>query len=371
MAYEVRVVSDRRGRREFLRLPFALRRGDMNWVPPVVSEIDRTLDSERNPYFAAASLGLFLGLRDGIPAARLAVVLDRRYEAAYGRKAAWFGFFEAGNDPAEVRVLFDAAEAYARSRGARILEGPFNPNHYSEIGLQVDHFGEAPAFFQPYNPDFYPVLLESLGYRATARLTTMKNPDFARTVRELGGRKRNELGTGDFTVRPARLGDLDRELDILREVNNDAFAGQWPFLPLSREEYAFSAKALRRITRPNLVLIGEHRGRPAAVIHAALDINPLLKTMGGKSGPLSIARFFHGRRRVRNLIVFTIAIKKEFRHTRLFAVMLQALVASGRDFDSIETTWISPGNTAAVAAAEKLGMTRDRSFALYAKELPS
>jgi hypothetical protein len=126
---------------------------------------------------------------------------------------------------------------------------------------------------------------------------------------------------------------------------------------------------MRLITRPSLVLIGEHRGRPAAVVHAALDINPLVKITGGKIGPLSMARFLRGRRRVRNLIVFTIAIKNEYRHTRLFAIMQHALVDSARGFDSIETTWISPDNAAAVAASAKLGMTPDRSFTVYAKEL--
>jgi hypothetical protein len=196
----------------------------------------------------------------------------------------------------------------------------------------------------------------------------MRNAEFARTVRNLGEPRRARRD-GGFTVRPARLRDLVRELDILRDVNNDAFAGQWPFLPLSREEYAFSAKAMRMITRPSLVLIGEHRGRPAAVIHAVLDVNPLLKGMGGRTGPLRIARFLHGRRRIRSLIVFTIAIKKEFRHTRLFGVMLRALVASALDFDSIETTWISPDNQATVAAAVHLGMTPDRSFNVYSKDL--
>ena len=369
MAYEVRTVADRRERRDFLRLPFALYRGDPNWVPPLVREVRRTLDARRTPYFSTASLALFLCRRDGVPAARSAVVINSRHEEKFGERAAFFGFFEAEDDPRAVRLLFRAAEEYARARGARLLEGPFNPNHYSEVGLQIDGFGAPPSFFQPYNPPSYPRLLEGLGYRPIVRLQTMKNPRFAETLRALGSAPPGRKANRDITVRPARLDDLDRELEIIRDVNNDAFADNWHFLPLSREEYAFAAKHMRLVTRPGLVLIGEYRGRPAAVLHAVLDINPLLRGLRGKTGPLRMVRFLCGRRGVRNLIIFSAGIKKQYRHTGVFAAMLQAFAEAARGFEAAETTWISPDNAAAVAAAGTLNMRPDRSFAVYAKEL--
>ena len=51
MSYSVVPVTDKRRLDEFLRLPFALYRGDPLWVPPLVAEVRRTLDPERNPYF--------------------------------------------------------------------------------------------------------------------------------------------------------------------------------------------------------------------------------------------------------------------------------------------------------------------------------
>lgn len=57
MGYTVVPVSDEKRLKEFLRLPFVLYRDDPQWVPPVVSEVRRTLDPKRNPYFANAILG--------------------------------------------------------------------------------------------------------------------------------------------------------------------------------------------------------------------------------------------------------------------------------------------------------------------------
>jgi hypothetical protein len=159
MGYAVVSVSDEKRLKEFLRLPFFLYRDDPHWVPPVVSEVRRTLDTKRNPYFANATLRLFLCYKDGTPTARLAIVIDRLYEDKFGVRTAFFGFFESTNDEEAVRRLFGEAEEVCRAEGVKILEGPFNPNHYSELGLQVDKFETSPSFFQPYNPAYYSALL--------------------------------------------------------------------------------------------------------------------------------------------------------------------------------------------------------------------
>ena len=173
MTYSVVTVSDKWRMAEFLRLPFDLYRNDPLWVAPLTAEVRRTLDPRKNPYFANASLRLFVCYRAALPVARLAVVISRAHQKAFGKRAAFFGFFESVNDEEAVRHLFAEAEMYGRSENADVLEGPFNPHHYSEIGLQIDRFGTAPSFFQPYNPPFYPDLLEKAGFRISARFQTM------------------------------------------------------------------------------------------------------------------------------------------------------------------------------------------------------
>jgi hypothetical protein len=110
-------------------------------VPQVATEVGRTLDPDRNPYFAGAALRLFVCYRDGAPVARLSVTVNPAHERAFGVRAGFFGFFESENDGEAARRLFGEAEAFCRARGATVLEGPFNPHHYSELGLQVDRFG--------------------------------------------------------------------------------------------------------------------------------------------------------------------------------------------------------------------------------------
>jgi len=369
MSYSAAPVSDKKRLNEFLRLPFALYRGDPLWVPPLVAEVRRTLDPERNPYFANAALRLFVCYRDERPVARLAVVISGAHRLAFGVRAAFFGFFESANDEQAVKRLFAEAEAFCRARNVEVLEGPFNPHHYSELGLQIDRFGTGPSFFQPYNPPYYPELLEKAGFRISARLQTMANDELGNDLARRSSALPAATGPNGYTVRSFSLADKARDLELMREVNNEAFAANWHFLPLTPEEYAFSAKFMSFVTRPDLIKFVEHRGRPVAVLHCVLDINPLLRRWNGTAGPVKILRFLRDRRAVKTIILFTVAIRKAYRRTHVSQLLINEFCRMARPFARAETTWMSLDNQSALKGAASLGMKPDKHFAIYAKEL--
>ncbi len=371
MTYSAAPVSDPMRLEEFLRLPFAVYRGDPLWVPPVIGEVRRTLDPGRNPYFSDATLRLFVGYRGGTPVARTAVIINSAHQRTFGVRSAFFGFFESVNDEIAVRRLFDEAETYCRARGVEVLEGPFNPHHYSELGLQVDGFGTAPSFFQTYNPAYYIGLLEKAGFRMSARFQTMRNDDIGPYLDRRYGARAAAPGRNGYTVRSFSLKDKAGDLERIREVNNDAFAANWHFLPLGPEEYAFSAKHLGLVTRPDLIKIVEHRGRPVGVLHCVLDVNPLLRRWKGVPGPVKLIRYLRGRRAVKTIILFTVGIKKEYRLSAVSHLLLAEFRRMARAFERAETTWLAADNRPALKAAESLGMRPDKHFGIYAKELRS
>jgi len=369
MLYSVAPVSDKKRLEEFLGLPFTVYRGDPLWVPPVVGEVRRTLDPERNPYFDNATLRLFVCYRWGVPLARTAIVINRAHQRAFGVRSAFFGFFESANDDDAARHLFAEAAAYCRARGVEVLEGPFNPHHYAELGLQIDSFGTAPSFFQPYNPPYYNELLEKAGFRISTRLLTMKNDDIGNDLRHRFGALAAAPSRNGYSIRSFSLEDRAGDLERIREVNNDAFAENWHFLPLSRGEYAFSAKHLGLVTRPDLIKIVEHRGLPVAVLHCVLDVNPLLRRWKGAAGPVKLIKYLRGRRAVKTLILFTVGVRKDYRHSGVIHLLLAEFCRMAQAFERAETTWMPADNEPVLKAAEGLGMRPDKRFAIYAKEI--
>jgi hypothetical protein len=369
MTYSAVRVSSPGQMKDFLKLPFLVYRDDHSWVAPITSEVRRTLDKKRNPYFTDAGLELFVCYKNSVIAARMAIIINRLHQKKFGEKTAFFGFFESINDPEAVSYLFAQAGAYCAGHGAEVLEGPFNPNHYSELGLQVSHYGTPPAFFQPYNPAYYRHLLRAVGFQPSAVFQTMKNENISEYVQKRYGSLKGSVEVDGYRVRSLSLADLENELERIREVNNDAFSSNWHFLPLSREEYQFSAKFLRLVTRPELVKIIEHQGRPVGVAHCVLDINPLLRKMHGKTGLLKALRFLYGRRKIKTLIIFSVGIKKDYQHTQASRLLLRAFCQTVQKYQVLETTWLSRESSTVMASAEHLGLIPDKQFAIFRKPI--
>jgi hypothetical protein len=353
----------------FLDLPERIYRGDPNYVPPLRAEVRRTLDGRRNPYFAGTSLRLFVCYDDREVVARLAIVLNPRYEERFGVRAAFFGFFEAKNNPAAVSALFASAKAFCRSRGATRLEGPFNPNHYSELGLLVDHFDDPPVFFQTYNPSYYPALLEAEGFAVSALLFTGRNDHVRRFVEQhFSGEAPSVLPAG-YHLRPLDAHRKGEEMETMRKIFNDAFASNWHFLPASKEEYDYAAKYLGLITNPSLVRYVEYRGEQVAVLLCVPDVNPLIRQFKGRRGPLKLLRFLRGRSAQRTVIVYAVGIRQRFQQSRVYPLLLAECARMAAKYDVLECTWISEGNRLAARSAERLGMHPHKHFAIYALPL--
>jgi hypothetical protein len=354
---------------DFINLPFEIYRIDSNWVPPLISELKRTLNQKRNPYFQNATLALFVCYADSEPASRSAVVINSKHKEKFGISIAFFGFFESVNDLNAVKALFNSIEVYCREQKVQIIEGPFNPNHYSEIGIQISKFNIPPSFFQNYNPEYYPQLLNEAGFEVHKIIHTRKREGISSYIRQRYGDNIAVYQSSEYTIRNLIMNDFENELERIRDVFNDAFSDNWNFLPLSKEEYLFAAKYLHLVTKPELITIVEHKGNPVGVLEFVEDVNPLLRHLGGKAGPIKYLRYQRDRKKIRELIIYAVGIKKKYRGTRVYKLLLDAACRTALQCDTLECTWTSDDNVLAVHSAEHMGLERDKEFAIYQKKL--
>jgi hypothetical protein len=368
MSYFVREINCKAGMEDFLSIPGEVYRNDPNHVAPQHSEIKRVLNPLKNPYFTNATLQIYVCYSLGKPACRAIMVINPVHWQKWNRKSAFFGFFESVNDSDAVKYLFEKIEADSRAAGAEYLEGPFNPNHYSELGILLDNFNEPPVFFESHNPPYYPQLLREAGFGELCKFHTLINNNISETV---AGKIKNPAlpsGNKDITVRKFNIFRFKRDLEILRDINNDAFENNWYFLPLSQEEYKFSAKFLFLVTVPGLILIAEYMGKPVGALQCVINFNSLIKSFNGRIMPWDLPWLFIQRRKVKELVIFTGAIKKAFRDKRVFAALFSNALKIFRNYSTLSTTWISDENLGA-HLARLLGLKTDKNFAVFSKQL--
>ena len=368
MSFIVKEITIQEGIEDFLLIPSEIYRDDPNWIAPQHSELLRVLDPLKNPYFLNASLKIYVCFSAGKPVSRAVSVINHLYWSRWNKKAAFFGFFESVNDSNVVRHLFEKIESDCRAEGAEYLEGPFNPNHYSELGILVDNFNSAPVFFDTYNPSYYPSLLRKTGFSESDLFHTRINSDILTTLSKKYRISHDTNPGGDITVRKFNILRLKRDLEILRNINNNAFESNRFFLPLSLKEYLFSAKYLFLVTRPELILIAEYKGQPVGAVQLVLNLNSVLKQYNGEIKWWNIPSILIKRRRVQELIIFSAGIIKEFRNKRVFALLLKSAIKIFRNYSSVSTTWIADKNLG-INLGSLLEMRPGKHFAIYSKQL--
>src|ERR1035437_1451459 len=77
---EIRPVTDRRTRRQFIDLPYRMHAGQPHWIPPArLTEVPQ-FDPKRNPFLADADMDLFMAWAGDRPVGRIAALDDRRHK---------------------------------------------------------------------------------------------------------------------------------------------------------------------------------------------------------------------------------------------------------------------------------------------------
>jgi len=360
-------VSGRRARRRFVELARRFRGRSPVWVPPLTGEVLRLLDPGRNPALRHARQRLWIARDErGGSRGRIAATWDPRHAANLGEAAGWFGFFDA-DGPETTRFLLDTAWAWLAEQGAESMLGPADPDTNHECGCLLEGYEEMPYLMMPHHPPEYAAWLEGAGLRKARDLLAYEVHDrdfpFARLERVV---RRLEQRSGVRLQRVTRR-HLPEVLDLALEVYNQAWRDNWGFLPMTREEFAFEAKAMLPLLDPDLALVATCDGRPAAFALGLPDANVALHAVHGRLWPTGFLRLPFLLRRVRRLRILTLGVVHEFRHRGLETVLVYRLSEAShrKGYHTAEMSWVLEDNEAMKRLAATFGGRLSRRYRIY------
>jgi GNAT superfamily N-acetyltransferase len=366
----VEVTRTGAGFRRFLRVPYAIYRGDPHWVAPLLGDRRKVLGPD-NPFFEHARMALWVATRDGRDVGSVAGVVDQHHNARHREATAFFGFFESVNEPEVSRLLLGAAGEWARRLGMTRLLGPMNPSINEECGLLVEGFDSSPVVMTTYNPDYYPALLVSAGLRRCKDMVAydiaLDDSRLARLER-LGARA---LATArGVTIRPIDKRALARDLAKMQEVFNVAWDDNWGHVPMTPAEVDFMARRLLPLVDEKLILLAEVGGETVAFILGVPDFNEALRRLRGRlmSPRLALALpYLAGFRRPRRTRVIAMGIRREYRQrgidAALMAPCLRAMLRDG--YQRCEISWILEDNALMRRIGDVFGGRLYKRYALY------
>jgi len=361
-------VNGKRGLREFIEFPYALYRQNQHWVAPLRIAVKELLDRKKHPFYVNAEAEFFLARRDGRVVGRIAAILDRNHNRFHDENAGFFGFFEAENNLAVAEALLGAARKWAFERGATLLRGPVNPSTNYECGILVEGFGSDPKIMMTYNPPYYSDLMEQAGLTKAKDLYAYGGLAPSVDVQKIERVANRALAKHEFRIRPIDMKNFDADVMRVWEVYNSAWSRNWGFVPMTREEFFLMGKEMKQILKPELVLIGEVRGKVVGFALALPNVNHALKKAKGNLFPAGLLKILYYQRLIKDVRVFALGVTEEYRTTGVaagfYATLVRNALKLGYDGEC-EMSWILEDNTLMNRSAELMGARRYKTYRIY------
>ncbi|MBD0281843.1 MAG: hypothetical protein ICV69_06570 [Thermoleophilaceae bacterium] len=370
MSVEVRPVRSRADRREFVELPFRLHATGTAWIPPLRLERRLFVSPRFNAFFKHGEAELFLARRHGRVVGRVSAQVDRNFNAYHGNAWGMFGFLELEEDAAALRALLDAAAGWLRTRGRDRMVGPMDFTMNDEAGVLIEGFDREPFVRQPWHPPYYRRLCDQAGLQKAVDLLMWElrisdRDKILPVIRKLADELEEKHG---ITIRRMSRRHLRRELDAFAEIYNQAWAGNWGFVPYGKEDLDAHAQELQLVFDRDWFMVAENTGGEAVGVAITVpDINQVLKRMGGRLLPRGWWHYLLRRRITTRCRIGFLGVKPAYQHTGVAAGLYMEHFATS-EVTRIkwgEAGWVLETNKGLNRGMEALGGRVCKRYRMY------
>ncbi len=378
MSAGLRIVraETRRGMRDWLTVPQRVHAGD----PAFVRQIDRwerrRVSSRRAPLARFGEIALFLAYRGSEAVGRISAQVNRRHLEYHRDAAGHFGFFDCHHDEEAARALVAAAAEWLVLRGSRRMTGPINLSLNEAAGCLVKGFDTPPAILMPHARPFTGALLEAAGLAKEIdllayRVVPSRLPGRVHRAAEIASE------TQGITIRRFDMRRFSEEMQLVADIYQDAWRGNWGFVPFSPFEISALIEHMAPLLRDNYGRFVCVNGKTAGMVAALPNLNELIGAFDGHLFPFNWARLLWllERERSRTARIPLLGIRRAYQSTPigglLLALMIRDLVAEARAYslDWIELSWILETNRAMVAIAEMAAGPPAKVYRLYSRQI--
>lgn len=373
-ALAVHPVKSYREMGKFIDVPWHVNIDNPTWVPPL--RLERRLHYSRfNPFFKHGEWQAWVAYKNNKPVGRISAQIDSLHQQHHGKNTGHFGSMECINDMDVFSELIFQAEKWLISRHIRYVSGPFAHSINQECGVLVDGFDTPPVVMMPHSPKWYSSLLEQQGYQpAKDLLAYWVKVDFETPrVMQMLIRKYSK----QVRVRPINRMKFQQEIEVLRNIFNDAWSENWGFIPFTEAEFAELGSSLRVFVQDDFIQIAEVNGVPAAFMVTLPNLNEIFVKLNGKLFPFGWIKLIKQLKyqKIHTGRVPLMGVRKQFQNTPL-GMALACMVIDAprkavlkRGIQEVELSWILEDNKVMRNILDSIGSRQYKRYRIFEKTL--
>ncbi|MBI5470782.1 MAG: hypothetical protein HY961_00410 [Ignavibacteriae bacterium] len=363
----IRPVRTKRDKRTFIKFQWKVYQGIPQWVPPLLLDRRKMLDTKKHPFYKHAEMEMFLAEQDGNVVGRIAAIINDNHNREHNENIGFFGFFECFDDQAVANALFDVAATWLRNKGVTAMRGPVSPSVNDEYGMLIEGFEHPPAILMAYNPPYYQKLVETYGFTKAKDLYSYyvtKDKVFTDKLNRVSEIVRNKSGV---VFRSLDMKRFDEEVKTIRELYNKGWSRNWGEVPMTEDEFDYVAADLKAIVDPSVVIIAEVRGKPVGFGMSLPDYNMILKD--NKRGWLipALLRILLFKKRIDFVRIVILGVIPEYLNSGIGGVLFYetAVRAVANGYPHGEASWVLEDNVMMNRGAELLMGERWKTYRVY------
>ncbi|MEO0982638.1 MAG: hypothetical protein AAFX03_08305 [Pseudomonadota bacterium] len=376
----VNEAVDPADKKAFLDLPYRLYRGDPTWRPPLRFERAEQINPKKNPGLANIESAYWLARRDGEVVGRCASFVNHAHLDAHKDETGHFGFLDVQEDDQDaVGALIKACEDWLRARGMKAIGGPYNFSVNEEIGMLVEGFDTPPVMLMPHGRPDYPGMIEALGFEKAMDLYAYGNnlnegyPRPAIVTKMQDYVKRSS----SITMRKMRKGRFDEEIRTALDIFNDAWSGNWGFVPFGEAQVDHMAGQLKMVIDPEGFWFGEVDGEPVVFVLMIPNLNEATHGLDGRLAPFGWAQLLW-RLKVSGVKTARIplmgarrSVQKKRAGVALMLALFEECYAAmrARGVEWCEMSWVLETNVDVQNMILLSSAERYKTYRMYRKEL--
>jgi hypothetical protein len=359
--------------KRFVKYYYDLYKDCPQWVPPLFGDAYLPLNRKKHPFFEFSQADFYVAVRDGEVVGRICAGENRLFNDYHKTTKSQFYFFDTENDLQTATALFNAVFDWSKANGLDTVVGPKGLSPFDGYGIQVEGFENRQMMtMMNYNYDYYPKLVEALGFEKEVDFVSCYLPSEAFAIPERVERiAKRVLQRGNLWVKQFKTkSELVSWAQRIGKTYNNTFINNWEYYPFTQGDIDYAVQNVFMVADHHLIKLIMHGNDIVGFLFAFPDASAALQRAKGHLFPFGIIDLLVEMKRTKTVSGNGMGVLPDFQGTGGNALLYYEMgrtVLRTKQFKYVEMTQVAETTKQMRADLKNLNGVEYKNHRVYRK----